>query len=29
VEGLVMHRASKPEAKRMMSFLTSRLVAAR
>lgn len=29
VEGLVMHRASKREAKRMMGFLAKRLVAAR
>jgi AcrR family transcriptional regulator len=29
VEGLVMHRASKREAKRMMRFLAKRLVAAR
>ena len=29
VEGLVMHHASKREAKRMMTFLTKRLVAAR
>lgn len=28
VEGLVMHRASKPEAQRMMSFLARRLIAA-
>ena len=29
VEGLVMHRASKREAKRMMTFLAKRLLAAR
>ena len=29
VEGLVIHRASKREAKRMMSFLAKRLIAAR
>ncbi len=29
VEGLVMHRASKREAKRMMGFLAKRLIAAR
>ena len=29
VEGLVMHRASKREAKRMMTFLAQRLLAAR
>jgi AcrR family transcriptional regulator len=28
-EGLVMHRASKREARRMMTFLTKRLIAAR
>lgn len=26
VEGLIMHRASKPEARRMMSFLADRLI---
>jgi hypothetical protein len=28
-EGLVMHRASKREARRMMTFLTKRLISAR
>jgi hypothetical protein len=29
VEGLVIYRASKREAKRMMTFLAKRLIAAR